>query len=104
MVATYCVILCAIYATLAAGQFFGQEHFGQPLGNYGSDGDDFDQETTPEELQSKRINPLPHLVNPGIRRGVQNLQQIEARYQRQPNQPQFLRPLLDLLTNPSRRR
>lgn len=108
----YGVLLILLSATSSRGQFFPGDRYGQPV-NLGSgggdlfgDGEDFDKGgLTPEEQASKRINPLPFLVNPGIRRGVQNLQHGEARYQRQPSRlsNQLLKPLLDIFTNPSRK-
>lgn len=79
----------------------GKQHFGQP--GYDHTHDNFDRETTSDELISKRLNPIPHILNPGIRRGVTGLQHIEARYHRKPYpQRELLRPLL-LLTNPSKK-
>ncbi|KAI1307664.1 hypothetical protein HDE_00684 [Halotydeus destructor] len=97
-------VLLLYIAALAvvSGQFFDNQHFGQPGPSFDYGDDTFDQETTPEELQSKRINILPHILTPVITRGLQQLQHGEARIQRNPNRPHLIRPLVNLFTNPSR--
>lgn len=68
------IVLLMVTLKSAQCQFYPQQHYGQPEVGLGRDlfGDDnFDQETTPEEEQSRRINPVPFVINPGVRRGVQ---------------------------------
>lgn len=80
-----------------------KRHYGQP-NPYANSNDRFDKELTPEEIESARINPLPHVFNPLIRKGVTGLQQIEARYHQKPYpQRLLLRPILDFHTNPSKK-
>ena len=81
-------------------ELFGQRQYGQPA-EFAHSHDDFDREKTSDEIISARINPLPHIFNPGLRGGLTGLQHIEARYHQKPApQRELLRPLL-LLTNPS---
>uniref|UniRef100_T1KWG4 Secreted protein n=1 Tax=Tetranychus urticae TaxID=32264 RepID=T1KWG4_TETUR len=81
---------------------FGRRQYGQPA-DFAHSHDNFDREKTSDEIISARINPLPHIFNPGLRRGLTGLQHIEARYHQKPApQRELLRPLL-LLTNPSKK-
>ena len=57
--------------------------FGQPNG-YANSHDSFDQEKTVDERISAKLNPLPYIFNPGVRRGITTLQQMEARKQQLP--------------------
>lgn len=82
-------------------------HFGQPTGSAEHSGPpdfDSDRSLTPEELDSKKHNPIPFLINPLIRRGTQGLQRFEANFVRDPKKNQIVKPLLALLTNPSKKR
>ncbi|RWS04913.1 hypothetical protein B4U79_04989, partial [Dinothrombium tinctorium] len=77
--------------------------FGQPL-PFSHSSDFFDRETTSDEIISNRLNPIQQ-INPFIRYGVTNLQQIEAHNERKPYpKRQLFRPLLDLVLNPDRKR
>lgn len=55
--------------------------FGQPA-PYAHTHDNFDKETTIDEIQSKKINPIPHAFNPALRSSLTRLQQNEANYHR----------------------
>ena len=81
-------------------------HFGQPTGAADHSGPpdfDSDRSLTPEEIESKKQNPVPFFINPLIRRGTQGLQRIEANFVRDPKRNQLAKPILALLTNPSKK-
>ncbi|RWS18870.1 hypothetical protein B4U80_06042 [Leptotrombidium deliense] len=83
--------------------YFRLSHFGQPAPFSHSD-DFFDRETTSDEKISQQLNPVQG-INPFIRVGVTNLQQIEAHNERKPYPTRmFFRPLLDLVLNPQRKK
>lgn len=82
-------------------------HFGQPTGaadHTGPHDYDSDRSLTAEEVESKKHNPVPFFINPLIRRGTQGLQRFEANFIRDPKRNQLVKPLLALLTNPSKKR
>uniref|UniRef100_T1K5L7 Uncharacterized protein n=1 Tax=Tetranychus urticae TaxID=32264 RepID=T1K5L7_TETUR len=60
--------------------------FGQPA-PFAHSHDNFDKETTADEVISRRINPLPHSFNPALRSSITRLQHIEANQQKS-GQPQ----------------
>lgn len=78
--------------------------FGQPIPSYSFEDPAQVWEETPEERESKRQNPLPYIINPGIRRATSSLGQLEAFTEKgSPTRQQVLKPLLNLVLNPSKR-
>ena len=82
-------------------------HYGQPIGyggsGYGVGGPRGYWDLNGDERQSKRENPLPWIINPGIRRATSSLAHLEASYNRNPRRKALLKPLLDLVLNPSKK-
>ena len=83
---------------------YPRPRFGQPLPSLNYEDPAYVWEQTSEERESKRQNPLPYIINPGIRRATSSLGQLEAFSQKgSPAREQVLKPLLNLILNPSRR-
>lgn len=105
------------YTPPESGQYYNRQpvdsgsayyggHFGQPTGSADHTGPhdyDSDRSLTTEEMESKKHNPVPFFINPLIRRGTQGLQRFEANFIRDPKRNQLVKPLLALLTNPSKK-
>lgn len=82
--------------------------YGRPTGLGGGSGHDiggprgyWDLES--DERQSKLENPLPWLINSGMRRATSSFNHLEASYNKNPQRKVLLKPLLDLVLNPSKK-
>lgn len=78
-------------------------YYGQPLPSMGYEDPARIWEPTPEDAEAKRANPLPYIINPGVRRGTVNLGQLEAFANRgSQTRKSLLMPLLNIIgLNPS---
>lgn len=84
---------------------YAKPRFGQPLPSHSYEDPTHQWGLTPEERESKRQNPLPYIINPLIRRSTSTLGHLEAFGEKGgPVRAQSLKPLLNLVLNPSKRR
>ena len=82
--------------------------YGRPSGRAAGSGHDVGGprgywDLNEDERQSKMANPLPWLINSGMRRATSSFNQLEASYNKNPQRKVLLKPLLDLVLNPSKR-
>lgn len=82
--------------------------YGRPSGRAAGSGHDVGGprgywDLNEDEKQSKLQNPLPWLINSGMRRATSSWNHLEASYNKNPTRKALLKPLLDLVLNPSKR-